>query len=446
MGAHSLSGYRGPVIGDRFPNLANTSMPSTDNLFPTPDPRPPTTVVLGVSGGIAAYKACELASRLTQSGARVEVVMTASAQRFVTPLTFQALTHRPVHTSLWPESTDSESGVYAAMAHIGLADAASAVLITPASANLLSRLAHGLADDLLTTIVLATRAPIILAPAMNPSMWSHPATQRNIATLRDLGYFVIEPASGRMACEHIGAGRLPTSEVIIEKLNEVMQQNSRRDLDGLKVLITAGPTRELLDPVRYLSNRSSGRMGFAIAEEAASRGAKVLLVAGPCTLTTPRGVERIDVQSALEMHDAVLREWPRCDVLIGAAAPADFRAAEVEKQKIKKGSRREMDLRLIPNPDIVREAAHQKREDQIVVAFAAETQNLLDEARGKMQDKGADAIVANDVSQSDAGFDVETNRVTWLSATQTEEWPLLSKREVGAKIWDKVLELRLAIE
>ncbi|MDF2440440.1 MAG: phosphopantothenoylcysteine decarboxylase / phosphopantothenate---cysteine ligase [Abditibacteriota bacterium] len=406
---------------------------------------PAITIVLGVSGSIAAYKACELASRLTQSGVTVEVVMTQSAHQFVAPLTFQALTHRPVHTSLWPESAASESGVYAAMAHIALADAASAVLIAPASANLLARLANGLADDLLTTIILATRAPILVAPAMNPVMWSHPATQKNIATLRELGYIVIEPEGGRMACEHVGAGRLPASETIIAKLNEVLLQQARRDLVGLKVLVTAGPTREPLDPVRYLSNRSSGRMGFALAEEAATRGAKVLLVAGPCPIATPRDVQRIDVQSALEMRDAVLQAWPRCDVLIGAAAPADFRAAEVASQKIKKrGGTGELELRLISNPDIVREAAAQKRQDQIVVAFAAETQNLLDEARRKMQDKGADAIVANDVSQADAGFDVETNRVTWLSTTQHEEWPLLSKREVASKIWDKVLGLRPA--
>jgi phosphopantothenoylcysteine decarboxylase/phosphopantothenate--cysteine ligase len=398
-------------------------------------------IVLGVSGGIAAYKACELASRLTQQGARVDVVLTANAQQFVTPLTFQALTHRSVHTSLWPDSTQSEAGVFAAMAHIALADEADAILIAPASADLIARLAHGLADDLLSTLVLATRAPVLIAPAMNPKMLSHPATQRNLLALQKFGYHIIEPEVGRMACEHVGSGRLPTTEVLITELERVLTPPVR-DLAGLKVLVTAGPTREPLDPVRYLSNRSSGRMGFEIAANAAMRGAKVLLVSGPTSLCTPDNVQRFDVQTTQELHETVQQHWPACDVLIAAAAPADYRAEEVAPQKIKKLVDAGLQLHLVPNPDVVATAGKAKSPGQIVVAFAAETQNLHNEARRKLTAKNADAIVANDVSQSDAGFDVETNRVSWITSGNTEAWPLLSKTEVAARIWDKVLGLR----
>jgi phosphopantothenoylcysteine decarboxylase/phosphopantothenate--cysteine ligase len=399
-------------------------------------------IVLGVSGGIAAYKACELASRLTQNGARVDVVLTHSALQFVTPLTFQALTHRPVHTSLWPDSTQSEAGVYAAMAHIALADEADAILVAPASANTIARLAHGLADDLLSTLILASHAPVLVAPAMNPRMLSHAATTRNLKLLHELGYHIIEPESGRMACEHIGSGRLPTTEVLLDALKQIFESQAPRDLSGLKVLVTAGPTREPLDPVRYISNRSSGRMGFMIAENAASRGAEVLLVAGPGTLPTPAGVRRLDVQTTRQMHEAVQARWAEHDVLVAAAAPADFRVAEVAAHKIKKRGTEEIQLTFVPNPDIVATAGEEKQPRQIVIAFAAETRNLYEEAQRKLLAKNADAIVANDVSQSDAGFDVETNRVAWITSDSMEEWPLLSKQEVATRIWDKVLLLR----
>jgi phosphopantothenoylcysteine decarboxylase/phosphopantothenate--cysteine ligase len=410
------------------------------------------TVVLGVSGGIAAYKACELASRLTQDGVTVHVVMTESAQRFVAPLSFQALTHQPVHTSLWPDSTEGEAGVYAAMAHIGLANEADAVLVAPASANVIARLAHGLADGLLTTLILATRAPVLVAPAMNPKMLAHPATQKNLATLCELGYKIIEPESGRMACEHIGSGRLPETEVLITALREVLSDNveahgsapatqSNLPLQGKTVLVTAGPTREPLDPVRFLSNRSSGKMGYAIAGEAAARGARVLLVIGPTNLPAPGGIERLDVTTTQEMFDAVTQHMAECDIIISAAAPADYRATNIAAQKIKKQNGGTIQIELVPTPDIIAHVGRIKRANQIVVGFAAETENLLDEARRKLHDKNLDAIVANDVTQSDAGFDVETNRVTWVSAAVVETWPLLPKREVAARILDQAQEM-----
>jgi len=404
------------------------------------------TVVLGVSGGIAAYKACEVASRLTQEGATVHVVMTASAQRFVTPVSFQALTHQPVYTSLWPSHADHEAGVYAAMAHIGLADSADIILIAPASANVIARLAHGMADDLLTTLALATRAPLIVAPAMNPAMLSHPATQRNLAALRELGYTIIEPESGRMACEHVGTGRLPATETLIAQLRAVLVKttgNPIKDLAGKKVLVTAGPTREALDPVRYIGNRSSGRMGYSLAAEAAARGADVVLVSGPSALPTPHGVQRIDVTTTQEMLEAVLEHASASDIIIAAAAPADFRPARVAAQKIKKRetSNGKLTIRLTPNPDIIAEVGRRKESHQVTVGFAAETQNTTAEARLKLGTKNLDAIVANDVTQSDAGFEVATNRVTWITTETEEAWPLLTKHEVAARILDKIQNL-----
>ncbi|HVF10406.1 MAG TPA: bifunctional phosphopantothenoylcysteine decarboxylase/phosphopantothenate--cysteine ligase CoaBC [Abditibacteriaceae bacterium] len=409
------------------------------------------SLILGVSGGIAAYKACELASRLTQDGATVHVVMTAGAQQFVTPLSFQALTHQPVHTSLWPDGNAAanaganagEAGVYAAMAHIGLADSADAILIAPASANLLARLAHGLADDLLSTLVLATRAPVLIAPAMNPTMLAHPATQKNLATLRELGYAIIEPESGRMACEHVGAGRLPPTEVLVARLGAIFAEAQRQDLAGKRVLITAGPTREALDPVRFLSNRSSGRMGYSLAEAAAARGAETILISGPCRLATPHGVLRIDVTTTEEMFDAVMEHAPRCDIVIGAAAPADFRAATPAPRKIKKrdGANATLNLELVATPDIIAAVGAKKPPHQIVVGFAAETGEPRAEAQRKLRAKHLDAIVANDVTLADAGFEVDTNRVLWITARTTEAWPLLSKREVAARILAKLSSL-----
>ncbi len=398
------------------------------------------TILLGVSGSIAAYKACELASRLTQEGAIVPVVLTEGAQKFVAPLTFQALTRQPVYTSLWPHDAASEAGVSAAMAHIGLAERADAILIAPASANCLGELASGLAADLLSTLVLAARCPVLLAPAMNPAMWEHPATQRNLATLRGFGYQIIEPESGRMACEHIGQGRLPETEVLLESLRAALE-STPQILTGKRVLITAGPTREMLDPVRFLSNRSSGQMGYALAQTALARGAEVVLISGPTRLLPPRGAQIENVTTTDEMFHAVLRHAPGCDIIVAAAAPCDFRPAQLSPQKIKKQGDAAIAMQLVPTRDIIGAVGAQKHARQLIIAFAAETENVLAEARRKMSTKNADAIVANDVTESGAGFDVSTNRVTWITPQTEESWPLMGKEEVSAKIWEKIVTL-----
>ena len=400
------------------------------------------TIVLGVGGGIACYKIADLASKLTQQGADVHAVLTAGATRFIAPLTFQTLTHNPALTSLWVEPENAHAGPSAGMPHIALADRADLVLIAPATADLIARLAQGAGDDLLTTLILATRAPIALAPAMNPQMLAHPATQRNLQTLRAFGYSIIDPAQGRMACEHVGAGRLPETPELLSWIENALFPV--RDLEGLKVVVTAGPTREDLDAVRYLSNRSSGKMGYALARIAAQRGAQVTLISGPTNLETPRGVTREDVTTALEMRAATTQAFGDCDVLVAAAAPADFRAAQISPGKIKRGHQTEFSLQLTANPDIVAHCARAKTPGQIVVGFAAETGDPTGEAQRKLREKSLDAIVANDVTAPDAGFDVETNRVIWITEIKTEAWPLLSKTEVAARIWDEVTKLRKA--
>ena len=399
------------------------------------------TIILGVGGGIASYKIADLASKLTQHGADVHAVLTDSATRFIAPLTFQSLTHNPALTSLWVEPNNADAGLSAGMPHIGLADRADLIVVAPATANLISKLARGAGDDLLTTLILATRAPIAVAPAMNPQMLNHAATQRNLQLLREFGYQIIEPESGRMACEHVGTGRLPATAELVSWIENALFPV--RDLDGLRVVVTAGPTRENLDPVRYLSNHSSGKMGYAIAADAAARGAQVTLISGPTSMPAPpSGVERIDVTSALQMRDATVRAFDGCDVLIAAAAPADFRAREVPNHKIKRGEETGLTLELVANPDIVRECASRKSAGQIVVGFAAETGDPRIEAARKLREKNLDAIVANDVTAPDAGFDVETNRVIWMTPQRSQTWPLLRKSEVAARIWDEVIELR----
>ena len=398
------------------------------------------TIILGVGGGIASYKIADLASKLTQAGADVHAVTTDAATRFIAPLTFQTLTHNPALTSLWVEPNNADAGLSAGMPHIDLADRADLVLVAPATADLISRLAQGAGDDLLTTLVLATRAPIAVAPAMNPQMLNHPATQRNLRTLREFGYQIIEPNSGRMACEHVGSGRLPETPDMMSWIETALFV--KRDLENLSVVVTAGPTRENLDPVRYLTNRSSGKMGYAIAANASARGAQVTLISGPTNLPAPPRVARVEVQTALEMQAATAKAFADCDVLVAAAAPADFRANDVPTHKIKRGKRTSMTLKLAANPDIVRECASRKLSGQIVVGFAAETGDPTTEAMRKLREKHLDAIVANDVTSSDAGFDVETNRVLWITPDTCAAWPLLSKGEVAARIWDEILGLR----
>lgn len=413
------------------------------------------TIVLGIGGGIAAYKICELASRLTQRGAIVQTVLTKSAEQFVTPLTFAALTGQPVHSSLWPKDFSTTSGVMASMAHIDLARQADAVLIAPATADLLSKLAHGAADDLLTTLALATKAPVLIAPSMNPAMLQHPATQRNLNLLAELGYTIIDPESGRTACREEGSGRLPETKVLLEALENALNKNveaasrrleKRQDaastlLQNRTILITAGPTREALDPVRFLGNRSSGKMGYALAEAAAAMGAKVLLVSGPVQLQPPANVQILPVFSTEEMYEAVLSHASQCDIIIAAAAPADFRPAKVATQKLKKQGNESFHLELQPTPDIIASAAANKAPHQIIIGFAAETNDGLENAHKKLASKNLDAVVLNDVTQPGAGFETETNQVTWISPEQNEEWPMLSKREVAQRILLRAAEL-----
>jgi phosphopantothenoylcysteine decarboxylase/phosphopantothenate--cysteine ligase len=413
------------------------------------------TIVLGVGGGIAAYKICELASRLTQRGAIVQTVLTKSAEQFVTPLTFAALTGQPVHSSLWPKDFSTTTGVMASMAHIDLARQADAVLIAPATADLLSKLAHGAADDLLTTLALATKTPVLIAPSMNPAMLQHPATQRNLNLLAELGYTIIDPESGRTACREEGSGRLPETKVLLEALENALNKNveaasrrleKRQDaastlLQNRTILITAGPTREALDPVRFLGNRSSGKMGYALAEAAAAMGAKVLLVSGPVQLQPPANVQLLPVVSTEEMYEAVLSHASQCDIIIAAAAPADFRPAKVATQKLKKQGNESFHLELQPTPDIIASAAVNKTPGQIIIGFAAETNDGLENAHKKLASKNLDAVVLNDVTQPGAGFETETNQVTWISPKQNEEWPMLSKREVAQRILLRAAEL-----
>jgi len=398
------------------------------------------TIVLGVGGGIAAYKVADFASKLTQAGANVHAVLTEGATHFITPLTFQALTHHPAHTSIWVPEANGESGDKAGMPHIGLADAADVVVIAPATADLIARLAAGIADDLLTTLALATRAPLVIAPAMNPQMLAHPATRRNLATLGSWGYRFIDPETGHMACEHFGSGRLPETATLLARLAELL--SPPQDLASLRVVVNAGPTREPLDPVRFISNNSSGKMGYALAAAAARRGADVTLVSGPVHLAPPAGVKVIRVTTTLEMRVATVAAFAASDVLIAAAAPADFRAEQIAPEKIKRGGAVGMDLHLVANPDIAAECGQGKRPGQLVIGFAAETGAGEAEAKRKLRDKNLDAIAFNDVTAPGAGFDVDTNRVTWITAGAQEAWPLLTKDEVAGRIWNKVGELR----
>ena len=359
-------------------------------------------VLLGVSGGIAAYKAAELTRRLRDAGAEVRVVLTENAARFVTPLTFQALSGQPVRSGLWDEAAE------AAMGHIELARWAQRIVIAPASADLIARLAHGLADDLLTTLCLASTAAVVLAPAMNQQMWAHAATQANLAVLRARGVSVLGPGSGGQACGEFGAGRLLEADAIVA---ELVAAHGPKLLTGMRVLVSAGPTFEDIDPVRYLGNRSSGRMGFAVAQAAAEQGADVQLIAGPVHLPTPVGVTRSDVRSARQMHAAVMLHIPQSDIFVSATAVGDYRPAEVAAHKLKKTGRA-LVLTLTENPDIVAEVAALKKRP-FVVGFAAETRNLQTHARTKLEGKKLDLIAANRVGDG-TGFDCADNELLLL--------------------------------
>lgn len=389
-------------------------------------------VVLGVTGGIAAYKAVEIVSRLKKAGAHVHVIMTRGAQNFVTELTFREMSGAPVVTDMWAKVTQYQ------VEHIALARLADLVLVAPATANFLAKASYGMADDMLTTTLLATRAPVFFAPAMNTAMYEHPATQENLARLKARGVHIIEPASGSLACGTSGKGRLPEPVDIVAALTAFLAAAEPvQDLAGRHVLVTAGGTREPLDPVRYLGNRSTGKMGFAVAAAALARGAHVTLVAGPGSLPVPEGVDCVRVETALEMREAVLRAFDAVDAVIKAAAVADYRPKERAGQKIKKqeGS---LTLELVRNPDILRELG-EKKTHQLLVGFAAETEHVLDYARAKLEKKNLDFIVANDVSRKDAGFSADTNCVTILARDGAcTEYPLMGKRQLADVILDHV--------
>jgi phosphopantothenoylcysteine decarboxylase/phosphopantothenate--cysteine ligase len=393
-------------------------------------------ILLVVSGGIAAYKAPELVRALRKAGHEVRCVLTRAAAEFVSPLALQTVSGQRVRSALFDPAEEGE------IDHVALADWAEAVVVAPATADLLARMAHGLADDLATTLLLATRARLVVAPAMNVNMWHHPATQANVATLRARGVRFVGPDAGWLACGWEGEGRMSDPAEIAGAAELAL---GTRSLAGECVLVTAGGTREAIDPVRAISNRSSGKMGFAIAAEAARRGAQVVLVAGPSVQPTPPGVRRVDVESALEMRDAVLAELEAATVVIKAAAVADFRPAAPSQHKIKKESLGEdggLVLELVRNPDILAEVGRRKG-SRIVVGFAAESEDLVAAARRKLERKGCDLIVANDVSRPDAGFDGDTNAVVLVwPGGQVEELPLLSKAEVAAQLLDRLEKLR----
>ena len=414
-------------------------------------------VLVGICGGIASYKAVELVSRLQQAGALVDVIMSERAEEFVRPLTFSTMSHRPVYTDLW------EPSGRAAETHIALGEEAEVFVILPATANTLAKLAHGIADNMLTAVALATKATLVLAPAMHSTMYTHPATTANLATLRERGAYIIEPEVGRLASGEVGIGRLPDTGVLLGAIQLVLGRGG--DLAGRRVVVTAGGTQEPIDPVRFVGNRSSGKMGYALAVEARDRGADVILISGPVALDAPYGVEVRRVETAQQMRDAVFNAVKAADVLVMSAAVADYRPAEVAARKLKKEGQGAQDvfsyggftLRLARNPDILGELAAETQQSEgagsitgedgqrrrlVRVGFAAETGDVLTYARGKLAAKRLDLLVANDVSRTDSGFGSETNKVYIFHTDGTmEDLPVMPKIGVAAAIWDRVVHL-----
>jgi len=395
-------------------------------------------IVLGVTGGVAAYKAAELVRRLQQEKLDVQVVMTRAAREFVTPLTFAALTGSKVITEMFGAEGAAPSNVESAIEHIAVAQRIDLLLVAPATADILGKFAHGIADDFLSTLYLATKAPIAVAPAMNVNMWEHPATQENLATLRARGVHVVDPDEGYLACGMTGAGRLAATETIVKKVCAVL--GLRRDLEGETVVVTAGPTCEDLDPVRFLTNRSSGKMGYALAEAAVRRGARTVLVSGPTDLQIPQGADWVPVRTTEEMRSAVLERASQASIVIMAAAVADYRPVAVQSRKLRRGEER-LTLEFEPTPDILAELGRAKGR-RILVGFAAETGDLAENARAKLARKGADMIVANDVTQEGAGFGADTNIVTLFFRDGREvPLPKLTKFDAANRILDHVLEI-----
>ena len=397
-------------------------------------------VMVGVSGGIAAYKAAEVVRALQRQALEVRVVMTDAAQRFIQPLTFAALTGHKVITSLWPqpESENGDANLDSSIEHIAEAQWADALVVAPATAGILAKFAHGMADDFLTTMYLATTAPVLVAPAMNVNMWEHPATQANLELLRQRGVRVIEPDAGALACGMVGPGRMAEPEFIANSVLNALGRS--HDLAGEVVLITAGGTREALDPVRFLGNRSSGKMGYALAEAAQSRGAKVILVSGPSALYPPAHCELVKITTADEMRAAVLGRMPEATLVIKAAAVADYRPSVVADQKLKRTG--PLTVELLPTEDILAEVVRQRKPGQLIVGFAAETENRLENGRAKLLRKGVDAIVVNDVSREGVGFDSDWNGATFLTANTALDLPEMPKRKLADRILDEVVGLR----
>ena len=394
-------------------------------------------IALGVTGGIAAYKAAEIVRLLQDRGIRVQVIMTRAAQEFVRPLTFAALSGEKVITGMFSPGEENAPNIDSAIEHIAVAQSIDALVVAPATADVLAHFAQGIASDFLSTLYLATTAPVVVAPAMNVNMWNHAATQANLQVLRQRGVRVVEPGSGYLACGMTGAGRLAENEVIVAAVMEAL--GASQDWSGETVLITAGPTREKIDPVRYLTNRSSGRMGYALAEAALRRGARVLLVSGPTSLTPPGAAEVTPVESTEEMRDAVLNLLPQASVVIKTAAVSDYRPKTAAGQKIKRKD--PMTLELEATPDILKELSA-KKGSQIVVGFAAETENVLENARQKLVSKNLDAIVVNDVSREGVGFDSDRNAVTIISRDEVVEVPETTKWEVAQRVLDQIVRLR----
>lgn len=396
-------------------------------------------MTVGVSGGIAAYKAAELVRALQRQAVEVHVVMTASAQKFVQPLTFSALTGHKVITSLWEEGdTGAATAEQNGIDHIAEAQWADALVIAPATANILAKFAHGIADDFLSTLYLATAAPVVVAPAMNVNMWNHPATQANLEALRQRGVAIIEPGTGDLACGMVGTGRMAEPETIAAAVLAALGR--RHDLAGEVVLVTAGGTREALDPVRFIGNRSSGKMGYALAEAARSRGARVILISGPSGLHAPAHCELVKVTTAEEMRGSVLTRMDEATLVIKSAAVADYRPVEVSAQKLKRTG--PLMLELAPTEDILAEVVRRRRPGQLIVGFAAETENSLENGRAKLLAKGADAIVVNDVAGDGVGIDADTNAATFLTRATAVELPQMPKRQLADRILDEILNFR----
>ncbi len=406
-----------PVAGDLF--VAEANMLANK------------TIVLGITGSIAAYKGADLASKLTQAGAKVEVILTEAAMKFVSPVTFRSVTGRPVVYNMFELSGEFS------VEHVALAEAADVVVVAPATADIIAKIAAGIASDMVCTTVVATRAPIVIAPAMHTGMWENQATQENVKILKSRGVVFVDPGVGHLASGGVGQGRLAEVQDIIAAINQVLAKGG--DLAGKKIVVTAGGTQEAIDPVRFVGNRSSGKMGYAVAEAARDRGAAVTLISAPTGLAKPGGVEIVSVESAIQMRDAVAQATSNADVLIMAAAVADYQPTKRAGQKIKKESTGEgMTLELVRTPDILAEA----RGGFLKVGFAAETENVIENARRKLEAKKVDIVIANDVSSPDSGFSVDTNRVTIISRDgKVEDLPLMTKREVADKILDKVVSM-----